>query len=300
MDFTLDQLRALDAIDRGGSFAAAARELHRVPSAVTYLVRNLEAALGLTLFERTGRGAVLTAEGRHVLEHARDVLARATELAAAARDLAGGWEGELRVVVDGALPMQPLTACLARFARPDVPTRLRIDVEYQEGVLERMQRDDADIGLYLGFDTDAQAVGWERTALPTLEVLLVAAADHALATGPCDDAARAAFAELVVRDSAERFAAQPKPSFIGSRNVVMMSDFHAKRVALLAGAGFGWIPRHLVADDLAAGRLAVLDIEPHAWTYRPVRIAASGRSPGRAARLFVETLDASLDGVREF
>ena len=96
MDFTLDQLRALDAIDRGGSFAAAARELHRVPSAVTYLVRNLETTLGLTLFERTGRGAVLTAEGRHVLEYARDVLARARALESAARDLAGGWEAELR------------------------------------------------------------------------------------------------------------------------------------------------------------------------------------------------------------
>lgn len=300
MDFTLDQLRALDAIDRGGSFAAAARELHRVPSAVTYLVRNLEATLGLSLFERTGRGAVLTAEGRQVLEHARDVLARARALDVAARDLAGGWEAELRVVVDGALPMQPLTACLVRFARPDVPTRLRIDVEYQEGVLERMQRDDADIGLYLGFDTDAQAVGWERTALPSLQVVLVAAADHPLATGPCDDTARAAFAELVVRDSAERFAAQPKPSFMGSRNVVMMSDFHAKRVALLAGAGFGWVPRHLITDDLSARRLALLDVDQNTWTYRPVRITALDRSLGRAARVFLETLDDAVSGIQNF
>ena len=49
MRLTLDALRVLDAIDRKGSFAAAADDLHRVPSAVTYSVRQVEEGLGIAL-----------------------------------------------------------------------------------------------------------------------------------------------------------------------------------------------------------------------------------------------------------
>ena len=51
MRLTLDALAVLDAIDRQGSFAAAAEELHRVPSAMTYAVQKLEADLDVLLFD---------------------------------------------------------------------------------------------------------------------------------------------------------------------------------------------------------------------------------------------------------
>lgn len=76
---TLDQLQVLDAIDRRGTFAAAAAELHRVPSAVSYAVRTLEEELGLSLFERLGNRTALSAEGRRILEAGRRVLAEATQ-----------------------------------------------------------------------------------------------------------------------------------------------------------------------------------------------------------------------------
>lgn len=49
MDFTLDQLLALDAIARTGTFAGAADELHKAPSAISYLVQGLESASGPAL-----------------------------------------------------------------------------------------------------------------------------------------------------------------------------------------------------------------------------------------------------------
>ena len=71
MNYTLDQLRALDAIDRTGSFADAAKTLHKVPSAVSYLVKELESGLGVAIFDRTRRKATLTPQGRTVLTAAR-------------------------------------------------------------------------------------------------------------------------------------------------------------------------------------------------------------------------------------
>lgn len=279
MNFTLDQLRALDAIDRTGSFAGAAKELHRVPSAVTYLVQNLESALGVTLFERSKRKAALTDAGRRILAEARDVIDRAKKLEALASHLAGGWEATLHVAVDGALPMAPLSKCIAALSEAGIPTTLRVDVEYQEGVLDRLERDGADIGLYLGFDTDDQSDAFQTTPLPSLRFVRVSA--------PAQQGR--ARSELVVRDSAVRFREDPKRPYDDARNIIYLSDFHSKRIALLEGAGSGWVPEHLVSQDINAGTL-VRDGEESEWTYAPVIIWSNARPLGRAGTRFLELL----------
>lgn len=291
MDFTLDQLRAIDAIDRAGSFAAAARELHRVPSAITYLVRGLEDALGVTLFERRGRRSVLTAEGRRILESARDVLVPARALARTAAELASGWAPELHVVTDASLPFDPILAALERFAAPDIPTRLRVDVECQEGVMDRMRRDRADVALYLGFDSDADARGWQTRPLPPLEFRLVAAATHPILV---DDAPLDLHPQLVVRDTARAWDDAPKPAWSGRRNLTHLGDFHTKRATLLAGVGYGWMPIHLVRDDLADGRLAPVPSEPNHWTWHPVLVRRADAPDHRAVDLFVQTLEQNI------
>ena len=58
--FTLDQLLVLESVVRVGTFAGAAKELHRVTSAVSYAIKTLEEALGVPLFAREGRRAALT------------------------------------------------------------------------------------------------------------------------------------------------------------------------------------------------------------------------------------------------
>ncbi len=51
---SLDALEVLKALERRGSYAAAATELFRVPSAITYAMRKLEDDLGVTIFDRRG------------------------------------------------------------------------------------------------------------------------------------------------------------------------------------------------------------------------------------------------------
>ena len=290
MNFTLDQLLALEAIARTGSFAKAAKDLHRVPSAVSYLVRELESAFGVEVFDRSRRKAELTSAGRKLLEASREVLESAQALDRVAIELRGGWEPDLHVVVDGALPMGPVSRCLRRFADPDVPTCLRVDVEYQEGVVDMFEDSSADVALVLGFAGDGDDDGYDCRPLEELELLLVAAPDHPLASEEITPETRAMHAELVVRDSSPRFEKRSKPSFIGSRNVVFLSDFHSKRAALLDGAGYGWIPRHFVAEDLETDALQLLESDPNCWTYYPQVVTQEGAKLGRAAELFIETL----------
>lgn len=290
MNFTLDQLLALDAISRTGSFAKAASELHKVPSAISYSIQSLESALGVDVFDRSRRKAVLTDAGIRVLEVSREVIERARALERVAAELEGGWEPELHVVVDGALPMEPFLRCLRRFSDPDVPTFLRLDVEYQEGVVERLNEAPADLAMVLGLAFDGDEEGYECTPLDPLDFVLVAGANHPLAKGPAGEEERRPYAEIVVRDSSSRFSKHSKGSFMGSKNVVFLSDFHSKRIALLQEAGFGWVPRHLVEEDLKTSRLVLLDAEPNSWTYRPQMLVRTGHALGMAAQLFVETM----------
>ena len=291
---TLDQLLVLETVARAGSFAAAARELHRVPSAVSYTVAALEEALGLTLFDRSGHTVALTAAGRALLDEASQVLGRARRLERLAASLGGGWEPELRVVVEGVYPMRPIAEALRALAVRKVPTRVRVDVEYQDGVPERFEAEHADLMLLLDWPGDDRL---RATPLPPLTMVLVAAPGHPLGQrAAIDRPALLEHVDLVVRDSSARYARAPRRPYMGSHHVVYLSDFHSKRLALLGGAGFGWVPEHLVAEDLARGELVLLDfVEGPRWTYHPALITRRDAPLGPAGALFVEVLLATVN-----
>jgi DNA-binding transcriptional LysR family regulator len=268
---TLDQLQVLDAIERHGTFGRAAKELHRVPSAVSYAVRMLEEDLGLSLFERLGNRTRLSAEGARILDAGRRVLAEAKALEHQAFVMREGWEPDLHIVVDGIYPMERLALGLEALAAAEAPTRIRLDVEYQEGVPERWEADNAQLMLILDFDPEDDPL--ETVKLAELPLALVSTESHR-------------GYDLVVRDSAERYRRRPKRSFEQGENAVHLSDFQSKKVAILAGIGAGWMPLHLVQDELDRG---TLQAHKH-WTYHPQLVWRTDRPLGRAAEVFVDAL----------
>ncbi|MCO4745883.1 MAG: LysR family transcriptional regulator [Proteobacteria bacterium] len=282
MALTLDQIRVLDAIDRLGTFARAAASLHRVPSAVSYAIRKVEVSVGFAVFDRRARTAVFTAKGRRLLSEARVMLEASDRLDRLTDQMRSGWESELHVVVDGALPLGPVLRGLQDFADPDVPTQLRLDVEYKEGVVHRFQSDDAQLMLVIGFDADEDTSGYTLEPMAPLELRLVAS--------PSYEPSLHAGLELSVRDSRPG-ADRDRPSFSGARDVAWVSDFHTKRTALLEGVGFGWMPEHLVRDDLDGGRLVVVpDPGRTLWTYQPQIVRRADLPLGRGAELFLRHL----------
>src|SRR4051794_9261139 len=100
---TPDALGMMDTIARTGSFAAAARELGKVPSALTYSVRQLEDALDVLLFDRRSGQAQLTAAGEELLIEGRRLLAEMEAVAQRVRRVSTGWETELTIAVDDVL-----------------------------------------------------------------------------------------------------------------------------------------------------------------------------------------------------
>jgi DNA-binding transcriptional LysR family regulator len=293
---TLDQLLVLEAISECGSFAGAARQLGRVPSAISHAVARLEEVLGVELFDRSGHRAVLSPAGRRVLEAGAQVLAAGRRLDALAAGLHGGWEPTLHVVADGALPTAPLLRALRRFLEEAPPTRVRLDVEFRQGVLDRFTRDDADLMLALGLE---EAEGCATEPLPPLEMCVVVGARHPLAAGgPRARADLADHAELLVRDSSPAVEEGTEAWFGGPSRTVHLPDFPTKHTALLEGLGFGWMPLHLIENDLARGRLVALELvgEPSRWTWRPLLVRRADRPVGPAKARFSALLRDELGG----
>ncbi|MEY4748118.1 MAG: hypothetical protein RIQ60_332 [Pseudomonadota bacterium] len=112
---TPEALQMMDTIARTGSFAAAARELGKVPSALTYNVRQLEEALDALLFDRSSRQAQLTAAGDELLREGRRLLQQLDAVANRVQRVATGWETQLGVAVDNIIAPAAILDLIAAF-----------------------------------------------------------------------------------------------------------------------------------------------------------------------------------------
>ena len=289
MRITLDQVETLDAIERSGSFAAAAQSLGRVPSAVTYTIRNLERALELEIFDRRGHRARLTPAGRRVLELSRRLLREAADIEALADALRAGWEPRVTLVIDGLLPLAPVLASLEHFAAQRSPTRVRLLVEYLGGVRERFEAERAELMLDLEYSGHP---AWSATPLPPVEMCLVARADHWLARADRKITRRdlSEDVELSVADSSRGGSGHRHRLFFDGPQVYFFSDFHSKLEALRRGLGFGWMPEHLVRPLLERGELATVAFEEGSrFTFHP-HLVTSSADPGLATAYLADAL----------
>lgn len=266
MKLSLEALEALDAIDRQGSFAAAARLLNRVPSALTYTVQKLEQDLDVLLFDRRSHRAVLTEAGRELLREGRHLLAAAGDLECRVRQVAKGWEAELVIAINDLLPLQPLMELLAMFYAEHSETRLRILRESLSGTWDALVNGRAD--LVVGATGDPPPGGGYRSeALGELGFVFAVAPMHPLAAvaEPIPRADRARHRAVVSADSSRQLPARTV-GLLSGQETLTLPDMQAKLAAQIAGLGVGFLPEHLARPAITAGRLVERQTEegnPH-------------------------------------
>jgi DNA-binding transcriptional LysR family regulator len=257
MRISIDALLVLDAIDRKGSFAAAAHELHRVPSALTYTVQKLEEDLDALLFDRRGHRAKLTAAGRELLTKGRHILNAANALEARVKRVATGWEAELRIAYDDIIPARAIVALAQTFYLQQCGTRLRITAEVFGGCWDALASDRAD--LVIGASGDGPAGGGYTTrSLGAVEWLFTVAPGHPLAAAPepLSTEARLAHRAIVVADSSRNLPPRDAGLLTGQETLTV-HNIAAKLLAQQMGAGIGHLPRTLAESEAAAGRLVI-------------------------------------------
>jgi molybdate transport repressor ModE-like protein len=276
---TPEALAMLDAIARTGSFAAAARELGKVPSALTYNVRQLEDALDVLLFDRSSRQANFTAAGTELLNEGRRLLAQTQAVAQRVKRIATGWETQLSVAVDGVLSQVTMFELCEAFYASMPPagcaTRLRLRSEVLAGTWEALASGQADLAIGVGLHAAAPQ-GVASEPLGELKFVFAVAPHHPLAaqTEPLSDAELVQYRAVAVADSAQRFSPLTVHLLPG-QDVLTVASVHAKIEAQLRCLGCGFIAEPMARPHVEAGRLVVRRVQ-HAL--QPVQLGYAWRN----------------------
>ncbi|ABE61891.1 transcriptional regulator, LysR family [Nitrobacter hamburgensis X14] len=295
---SFDQLRMFVAAADEGSFSAAARRVRRTQSAVSEAILSLETQLGVVLFDRAGRYPKLTTDGVVLLADARAVISGVDAMKARAKGIAGGLEAELTAVLDVFLPIEVIAEAAREFRIQFPATPLRIYVEALGGAVQPVLDGRASIGVVGSLPTLPPGLIKER--LFDVKLMMVAAASHPLAsyrgTIPKEELAR--HVQLVLTDRST--LTEGRTIGVMSPSTWHLADLFAKHAFLISGLGFGGMPLHTVARDIAKGRLVELSIEeapPGGLPLPMFAVYREGEPPGPAGRWMIERLKNCSAGV---
>ncbi|MGV5526461.1 LysR family transcriptional regulator [Pseudomonas plecoglossicida] len=255
---TLDQLKVLLTVVEVGSFAGAARKLHRATSVVSYAISNLEMQLGVSLFDRkTTRKPQLTEAGRTVLAEARTIINGVNGLRSKVSGLLHGLEAEVHLALDVMLPAERVVDALRTFRQVFPTVALHLHMEALGAVTQLVLEKKAGIGISGPLDPGRD--GLERVGVGSVELVPVAAPAHPLALASRNEPGAARnHIQLVLSD---------RSPLTGDRDFAVVSprtwrlaDLGAKHMLLKEGIGWGNMPLPMVQADLNAGHLVHLDL----------------------------------------
>ncbi len=291
---SIDALKVLDAIDRKGSFAGAANELFRVPSAISYTVQKLEEDLNVAIFDRTGHRATLTPAGRYLLEEGRTLLEAAENLAHTTRQVAQGWETRLRIGFNSLLPAECLFPAVKEFHELGVPVEVQLVEEVFAGSWDALQSRRVD--LVVGANQTSKPAGSFTTCpLGNMRFVYAVAPNHPLATAtqPLTEDDIAPFHAAVAADTSRSLPPGHAGIFRRQRTLTV-TNIDQKIAIQEAGLAVGWLPEARVRKQLAEGTLVELEVhEPR----QPIMlyIVRHSEDQGKALMWFWEKLRQSPD-----
>ncbi|RHW77893.1 LysR substrate-binding domain-containing protein [Colwellia sp. RSH04] len=252
---SVEALLVLDAIDYRGSYAAAAEQLNKVPSALSYIVQKLEEQLNVTLFERQGRRAVLTPAGKHLLVEGRKVLFALNTLSEQTQTIANGWEPKIRIACDSIIDIKPIFVSIQQFLAVHGAIEIDIQEEVLNGTWEALIEDRVDLVIGAPAPMPAQK-GIRAVKINELDTVLVVNELHPLSKvkSPIHSNSLSQYRSVVVHDSAKSEIPWSVNLIEGSQRFYVSTVAH-KIEAILSGIGIGYLPRYMAEKYLKAGQL---------------------------------------------
>ncbi|MDZ4074734.1 MAG: LysR substrate-binding domain-containing protein [Hylemonella sp.] len=290
---TPDALAMLQTIEHAGSFAAAARALGVVPSALTYRVRQIEDALDVLLYDRSSRQARLTAAGAELLREGQRLLAEIDAVANRVKRVATGWESQFTVALDGIIHRTTVMELCESFFALGAPTRLKLREETLSGTLEALTGGQADLAIGVALDPSTSA-GVHGKPLGQVSFVYAVAPHHPLAAAPepLTDELLLRHRAVAVADSAQRGSGLTI-GLLAGQDVFTVATMQAKLDAQLRGLGGGFVPESMARPHIEAGHLVVKKTE------RPPRVirvsyawrGGTEQQQGRALQWWLQQLE---------
>jgi DNA-binding transcriptional LysR family regulator len=294
---TIRQLEVLAAVGREGSVTAAAEALHLTQPAVSMQLRQLEGQLELTLFEIVGRRLQITEPGKELVQLAVELLARLDDLEQTARSLRGVAHGRVRLgVVSTAKYFAP--RLLAQFLKLHAGLEFKLTIHNRAGIIDQLQSYAIDLGI-MGLPPEGMHL--EGTAFAPNPLVTIAAPAHPLSLRRGLQPSDLTDQPFIVREpgsgtrsAMDRYFAEHE---VQVRQIMEADSNETIKQAVMAGIGLGFLSLHTVRPELAAGRIAVLDVHGLPLRRQWYVVHSSQRRLTPAAEEFLQYLLREADGL---
>ena len=281
---TYEQLRVLRAIVQTGTFRAAAEQMHKSQPAISAMMGKLESSLGFSLLSREGYRPELTEAGRLFYEQALVSLGEMNRLDTLARSLSGDEEIEVRLAVNQVCPLPVVLDTLKKIDARFPLTQFIMTTESVGGAINRLKQGETDIAITTESGIDVELM--EARPFDVVRVVPVARPDY----GPAARGGKNTASDLrddvqvLVADSSVTGEKQSLDVIPQARHWTV-TDVAAKKEIILAGMGWGGLPEHCVADELASGEL--------------VQVRVAGFDTRRSALFIVRRTDSPIGMVAD-
>lgn len=261
MKINLESLIVLDTIDRYGSFTLAAEKLYRVRSALTYTIKKLEQDLDVQLLDRSGHKAKLTPEGKVLLKQGRQLLQLANEIEKNVKRMSTGWEEKITIAVDDTISTEKLFPLIQIFYQECPQVNLQITAEILSGCWDALLSGRADLAIGVSGDNPLSSE-FGMISLGEMKFVFALSPTHPLAhlMEPLTNADIVNHRSIVVADTSQGLTPRSTGTLIG-QSILTVSNMAAKIKAQIDGLGVGYLPEHLIKNEVLSGKLVIKSVE---------------------------------------
>ncbi|GLP97605.1 LysR family transcriptional regulator [Paraferrimonas sedimenticola] len=283
---SIDQLKILKAVSECTSLAQAAEVVHKSQPALTNALKQLETQLGIELFDRSGYRLQLSDSGQAIARKARQLLEHHAQLIDAARAFGQGEEKQVTIAIEASFPIHTIAKQLQTVQHQHPHTRVVLHQEYLSGAFERLSNQSVDLAITPVHPQLTHQVPVSSHCIGQGRMVNVASPDL-LARHPKLESVRQLINDnqIVVQDSGSMTAGHELDVSSDQRRWYV-NDFASKLSLILAGAGWGRLPMHLINSHLDGGQLQVIETQDMAseiqLDYQLVRL--SRHTPGPVAK----------------
>ncbi len=247
MSISLEQAKSFCAVVEKKGYAQAAEYLHKSHSALVYMIKSLENELNVQVFDRKKYRNQLTPTGQRVYQKCKEIIRQVEELEVLCAEFRDHWEASVKIVFDGVLSIHPFIEIYKEFKLLAIPTVVQTYTDYLQDVEKTFDQLKADMMISVAPIKNKSLVSFE---LDPIQIYLVAHKDHPLnkqnKKWTLNELKQFYF--LTVRGDVQLLGLNT--SIFEESASFFLSDFSFKKEAILKKLGFGWLPEHLIINEL--------------------------------------------------
>lgn len=254
MSINHEALEALVSIVNQGSFRAAAEDLHKAQSSISYAIKNLEQELDIEIFDRKSYRPKLTAIGKLIYNKAKHILKMQNELVDFTESFKSGVESRLDLCISVISPNEVFTDILKKFKAKYPQTELRLVFSSFDGPINSLVSGEANIIISAepSHGADLDKLNWR-----TVEYIPVCTPEYPAASSSIQESYFTSLTQIIIGDRS--LDAQRTPNdLIETTNTWSVNSFELKKKFILEALGWGYLPQEYICKEINQGKLVKL------------------------------------------